>query len=74
MKVINFPNPSLNDIPEMMRRLADDIEKGEYGNAVAAAMVLETDSTVLNFGWGDAEPMRAIGLLTTGVSLMTNGM
>lgn len=74
MKVVPFPNPSLNDIPAMLRILADDIEAGNYGFTAGAAMVLETEDSVINFGWGVADGLRAIGLLTAGAAMLTSTM
>lgn len=41
------------DIPETMKRVAEDISKGEYGNCVKGVFVLvndEGENTI--FGWG----------------------
>lgn len=58
------------DIVAMARRFADDIEAGKFGEARTAVVVLETeDGTVEAFGWGgDAELVRAIGVLQLGIN------
>lgn len=45
---------NLLDIPAMLRVLADDIEKGEYGHVHGCAFVLDADP-VRPFYWGSGE-------------------
>ena len=46
MKVIEFPEVSAKDVVKGLRALADDIEKGEHGQAVCLAWVLDTGNDV----------------------------
>ena len=41
--VINLFDNSLKDIPTMLRKVAEQIESGEFGDAVALAMVVDRD-------------------------------
>ena len=70
MNVIEFPKPSLHDIPQMLRNIADDIEAGQFGAPVSGVMVLESEDSLYNFGWGDAEGFKAIGLFYAGAQML----
>jgi hypothetical protein len=54
------------DIPAMLRKLANDIEAGTFGEAVDALCVLETDKKVEVFGWGEAQLKTTLGLMELG--------
>ncbi|MCA8017748.1 hypothetical protein [Burkholderia metallica] len=55
MSVIQLREVSLEDIPAMLRRLADHIEFGQYGDVMAAAVVLDApEIPVFGFGRADA--------------------
>lgn len=50
-----LPIPGLQDIPKMLRNLADDIAAGKYGEVSEAAVVLGSDKLdVFGFGAADA--------------------
>lgn len=67
LNVVPLPTRNLNDIAAMARKLADDIDGGEYGSTNACIVVLESDTGLVTFGWGDADDsMRVIGLLEAG--------
>lgn len=51
MKVVELPVGNLLDIPAMMRRVADAIERGEY-KADHAALVLTDSDGLRIFQWG----------------------
>ena len=44
MSVVTFPGVNYNDVPAMLRAMADQIESGEYGavRGLAQNMVMET--------------------------------
>lgn len=42
-KIAELPPPVLNDVPGMLRALADEIEAGAYGNVEAIMMVTEDE-------------------------------
>ncbi|WP_152239516.1 hypothetical protein [Xanthomonas sp. LMG 12461] len=49
-----LPSAQLQNIPEMLRRLADSIEDGVYGDVVEAAVVLGAEDLEV-FGFGQAD-------------------
>lgn len=53
-------------ISAMLRKLANDIDAGVYGEAIDALCVLETDKKVQVFGWGEAELKTSLGLMELG--------
>lgn len=57
---------NMRDVPAMLRRCADRIEAGEYGEGVAMVSVLDAGDGIHVFGWGDLNPREAIGLLEHG--------
>jgi hypothetical protein len=63
-EVITLRETSLRDVPGMMRRLADDIEKGELGNVTQAIMVIPCDvgknEYPAIFAWGDGSTSDTI--------------
>lgn len=60
----------IKDVAGMMRKVADDIEKGVYGQAEMAVFVLGSDKDFHVFGWGDATELELIGLLSCAKSTM----
>jgi hypothetical protein len=49
-------SPSYADIPNMMRRVADQIESGEYGDVKTAFLLMpRRDDYPALFGWGDID-------------------
>jgi hypothetical protein len=81
MKVVPFLNvglerPALHDVPLMLRKLADDLEAGVYGDlkdpehivrAVCVLRVSQREPVVL--GWGaTADPERAFMDLHAGAA------
>ena len=53
MNVSKLPVSNLADVPTMLRKLADDVERGEYGPVHAAAIILESECfPVFGFGAG----------------------
>lgn len=68
--------PAIHDVPRMLRKLADDIEKGEPAdvrNAVVVLEIGEAGSAVYGFGPEAGDPLRNIGLLETGKVLVLMG-
>lgn len=73
MNVVEFPLPNLNDIPALLRRLADDIENGSHDTPLSLAAVMETDTGINLFGFGTADNMRSIGLFSVGQTVLASG-
>lgn len=52
--VVILRDTSLNDVPGMLRKTADDIEDGKYGAATGAVLVLQIgeseDLEIFSFG------------------------
>jgi hypothetical protein len=55
MNVVALPVSNLMDIPAMLRRLADDIEKGDHGEVTFALAIAENEHGPIMFGWGEAK-------------------
>lgn len=78
MKVISLvpdpgaDKPALRDIPEMLRRLAERIEKGEewpIGDVVRAAVVLRVNGEQpILLGFGDTNPVQTFEDLHAGAA------
>lgn len=56
-ELVTFPKGKLTDIPEMLRRLADQIERGDYKGITGAAIVLEAPKMPV-FGYGSCDPVN----------------
>lgn len=61
---------NFRDIPGMLRRLADDIEAGKWGDVQDTLLILHNDLGVEVFGWGDVDFVRSIGVLELGRARM----
>ena len=57
-KLLHLPISNLQDVPQMLRKLADDIENSNYGPVHSAAVVLEAPGLPV-FGFGQADPANA---------------
>jgi hypothetical protein len=53
-------------IVEMLRKAADDIEAGDFGEAEDAVFILQSSRGVNVFGWGKALMPNSIGLIELG--------
>ena len=60
-----LPVPGMQDVPALLRNIADAIEAGEYGAVSEGALVLAGDSIEV-FGLGDADGTVAHYLLARG--------
>lgn len=55
-EVVTLGRPSLQDIPGMLRQLADRIEAGEFGEVDGLIAVMPRDLDYpQTFGWGNIE-------------------
>lgn len=56
-KLYAIPTPSVDDVPRMLRAIADEIEAGEYGEGVDCCVValptLDNDLEVFGLGAAD---------------------
>lgn len=70
-KIVKLDRPGLNNIAAMARKFADDIEAGEYGDALTAYVLLDTDDDLHTFCWGEGlSRYEAAGMLTLAQSLV----
>ena len=81
MKIVSLPNaglekPALHDVPLMLRRLADRVESGEFGDtkdpdlilrAIVVVRASRLEPIVLGFG-ADATPLQAFADLHAGAA------
>ena len=49
-EVVQIPCTTMQDIPGMLRNLADSVESGELGNVSQAVYVLDTGEGVVDVG------------------------
>ena len=49
-KVVNFPDHSVSDIPKMLRRIAEQIESGEFNDAHNLAWVIDCGNSQIEVG------------------------
>jgi hypothetical protein len=54
------------EIVTMLRKMANDIEAGDFGQAEDAVFILQSDQGVKVFGWGKALMPNSIGLIELG--------
>jgi len=50
MKLLQFPQRDVTDVPAALRRLADDIEAGKFGEAPHLAWVIDCGDSRLSIG------------------------
>lgn len=64
-------NPLCGDVAAQLRRLANQVEEGEFGDRPSAVLVIqEEDYQPELFGWGAADHMRATYLLGWAMQIM----
>jgi hypothetical protein len=66
MNVVPILDRNAADIPNALRKMADDIEAGVHGEVDTIITVLDCGSGVELFGWGLVDGLRCIGLLNLG--------
>lgn len=66
-----FPGINLSDVAASARRWADLVENGEWGKVYNTTVVIETDSGVESFHWGDSSSAHErLGLLDVAKALL----
>ena len=71
LKVVKMPDNPLTDIPNVLRRIADEIEAGSYGEIEMAGVVMENDSgDIETFGAGKTDFYRGYTLFAKGMKAM----
>ena len=72
MNVVPLPErPNLQNIPAMLRRFADDLERGDYGEIRTALMLLDTASEIHTFNWGASVTVFECAGLLEAAKLLT---
>lgn len=63
-----LPKASLQDIPRVLRAIADEIEAGKCGTTeMAAIVVMENNGNIRTFGAGSADYYRTFALFQLGI-------
>lgn len=71
MTVLKFPGMNLNDVPAMLRTLAEQIEGGDYGKAVGLTYAFSTDEgEVFCNSFGPINQLEAVGMLTMAANML----
>lgn len=66
--IYELPKNTLQDIPGVLRAIADEMEKSEFGKTQMGALVIEEDNgNIRTFGMGGADFYRAIALFQFGI-------
>ena len=66
--IYELPKATVQDIPRVLRAIADEIEAGEYGVTHMAALVIEEENgNIRTFGAGGADYYRAMALFHFGI-------
>lgn len=67
-ELYELPKATLQDIPGVLRAIADEMEAGEYGRVEMAALVTQdTTGNIRVFGAGGADYYRAMALFHFGI-------
>lgn len=67
-EIYELTKTTLQDIPRVLRTIANEIESGEYGTVTGAAIVLEEDiGNIRTYGAGAADYYRALALFHFGI-------
>lgn len=72
LRIVKLDLPGLQNVPAMLRKLADDIEQGTYGSWQEAALCLNAEAGFYVFGWGIGTPADACMLCAAGVQRFTD--
>ena len=63
-----LPKYTLQNIPEVLRAIADEMEKNEFGIIQMAALVTEDkNGNIRTFGMGGADYYRAMAMFQFGI-------
>ncbi len=74
MGVVTFPGVNLNNVPGMLRTLADQIESGDYGNAIGLIYAFNTaEGDAYCNSFGPINQLEATGLATMAASMLALG-
>ena len=72
--VVELPQATLESVPKVLRAIADEIERGDFGKVEMAALVMKNSNGQISaFGAGGADFYRAITLFNMGINYLLNG-
>jgi len=64
LSLVEFPRTSYADVAALMRKVADGIEAGDYGEVQFVASVLVTaDCKAIPFLWGQGSRFEVLGAI-----------
>jgi hypothetical protein len=73
VNVVQIARPSLLDVPAMLRKCADDMERGDYGEVSNALLIIDSATAIHTEQWGELMTcFGAIGLLEAAKLLTLN--
>ena len=71
MSVVKFPGLNLNDVPGMLRVLAEQLESGDYGKPLGLTYAFNTeDGEVFCNSFGPIGQLEAVGMLTMAATML----
>ena len=71
MNVVQLQSSNFRDVPATLRKIADSIESGDFGDVHDACLILDADSIdVFHAGGGDVSD--AIMLMNCGIAKLTS--
>ena len=71
MSVVKFPGLNLNDVPGMLRVLAEQLESGDYGKPLGLTYAFNTDEgEVFCNSFGPINQLEAVGMLTMAANML----
>lgn len=71
MSVVKFPVHNLNDVPGMLRVLAEQLESGDYGKPLGLTYTFNTeDGEVFCNSFGPINQLEAVGMLTMAANML----
>lgn len=73
LNVVEFPGETLNDLPRVLRAIAEQIEQGHFGAVESLALVTEdAEGYIRTFGGGKADYHRAFALFHLGLAQLVD--
>ena len=70
MKLVEFPDLSVSDVPRMLRAIADKIENGEYGEAHNLVWAIDCGNSRIEVGLcGKSPEAGATAYLLLGLAM-----
>ncbi len=74
MSVIEFPLINYNDVPSVLRALADQIENGDYGTALGFVYAFNNDEDEVFYNsFGPISQVEAVGLYAMAGQMLAFG-